>query len=77
MGTTRMKHVKYTGDDRSFKVGATALMDDNGRVQLDGPKDFWRTGSEARKLHPLCFGWHDCGTDWVDVEQEVVWEPPK
>jgi hypothetical protein len=60
-----VKPVKYVGEKRmGIRKGALALMNDQGLVQLDGPKDLWRYGPDAMKYYPLCFGWHDCGTDW-------------
>jgi len=56
-----MKHVKYTGDNPVYRKGETALMRKDGLVQLDGPKDMWRSEPE---FHPMCFGWHDLGDEW-------------
>jgi hypothetical protein len=61
-----MKHVKYVGEKGlGIRRGALALMNDQGLVQLDGPKDLWRYGPNVKIDYPLCFGWHDCGKDWV------------
>ena len=52
-----MKHVEYVGDESLFPYGVkTALMREDGKVQLDGPKDMWRANP---KYHPLCYGWHE------------------
>jgi hypothetical protein len=52
-----MKTVVFTGPEIDFPYGnKTALMDDEGRVQLCGPKDMWRGGP---RHHPLCYDWHD------------------
>jgi len=48
-----MKTVVFTGPEIDFPYGnKTALMDDEGRVQLCGPKDMWRGGP---RHHPLCY----------------------
>ena len=39
--------------------GKTALLREDGFVQLDGPTDLWRHGERARDRYPLCYGWHD------------------
>jgi len=74
MGTTKLKQVKYVGDDPTIRKGKTALIREDGKVQFDFGSGGWAVRDSA---DPRCYGWHDCGTDWVDVEQEVVWEPPK
>ena len=62
-----MKCVKYVGDDSKIRKGSLAMMRDDGKVQLDGPKAMWRAGALAREFHPLCFGWHEAnGEDWIE-----------
>lgn len=58
-----MKHVRYVGDNPTLSKGATALMRDDGKVQLDGPKDGWRA---SERMDPRCFGWHDLGGQWEE-----------
>lgn len=59
------RHVRYLGQHPTLRKGVTALMRKDGRVQLDGSKDGWRA-SERRD--PRCYGWHDLGEEWEDVE---------
>ena len=66
-----MKYVKYTGSDPRLLKGCTALMNDSGLVQLDGPKEMWRHGEEATRRYPLAYGWHDLGNKWEEVEKQV------
>ena len=58
-----MKHVRYVGDNPTLHKGATALMRDDGKVQLDGPKEGWRA---SERVDPRCFGWHDLGDQWEE-----------
>jgi len=59
-----MKQVKYTGDNPTLRKGQTALMREDGKVQLDGPKEGWRA---SERMDPRCFGWHDIGDQWEEV----------
>lgn len=62
-----MKQVRYTGQNPTLHKGQTALMNDDGKVQLDGPKEGWRA---SERMDPRCFGWHDLGQ--MDVEWEEI-----
>ncbi len=67
-----MKHVRFIGDPSDFPFGVkTAHMNDDGLVQLDGPKDMWRQPSRYANRHPysLCYGWHDI------PEWRALWVP--
>jgi hypothetical protein len=75
------KQVIYVGDTRRlgdiFRLvqnKTTALMDDNGLVQLDG-NDEWRL-SEGYK-NPWCFNWYDLGYEWKEIQhvEEATDEP--
>jgi len=57
-----MKAVVYIGDNPTIPKGTKAIMREDGRVQFDGPKDGWRA---SNRMDPRCFGWHDCGKEWV------------
>jgi hypothetical protein len=65
------RQVLYIGESKGIGNGkfnlvqnkTTALMDDNGFVQLDG-NDEWRLREEFR--NPWCFGWHDLGDEWQE-----------
>ena len=67
-----MKSVRYVGDNPTLHKGATALMRDDGKVQLDGPKDGWRESYQkdgwrgSSHMDPRCFGWHDLGDQWEE-----------
>ncbi len=60
-----MKHVKYTGT-LPHLIGHTALMDDSGKVQLDGHVDNWRKPNNFKDRR--CYGWHSLGTDWEEIK---------
>lgn len=67
-----MRQVRYIGPNRQLggkfslvQHRTTALMDDNGLVQLDG-NDEWRHREEFR--NPWCFNWHDLGYEWEDIQ---------
>ena len=61
-----MQHVVFTSGPCE---GKTALRDDKGLVQLDGPKSgAWRHGADANKYHPLCFGWHEVQGNWKEAQ---------
>lgn len=55
-----MKHVRCISQHSSL-YGKTALQREDGRVQLDGPKD-----DATRQVNPLCFGWHDLDVEWEE-----------
>ena len=74
MGTTKLRQVKYVGDNPTIRKNQTALIREDGKVQFDFGYGGWGVYNYA---DPRCYGWHDCGTDWVEVEQEIVWEPSK
>ena len=59
-----MRAVKYAGDHPTLRKGQTALMRDDGKVQIDGAKEMWRASDRA---DPRCFGWHDLGDQWETV----------
>ena len=68
------RQVLYIGDNRqlggSFRLiqhRTTALMNDNGLVQLDG-NDEWRLQENLR--NPWCYGWHDLGYEWKEVQND-------
>ena len=72
METAKLRQVKYVGDNPTIRKNQTALIREDGKVQFDFGYGGW-----AANTDPRCYGWHDCGTDWVEVEQEIVWEPSK
>ena len=61
-----MRHVRYTGQDPTLRKGCTALMREDGKVQLDGPTDFWRSPTFCDQR---CFGWHYLGEEWEDIQE--------
>ena len=65
MDTTTMKRVKYLGSQPTIRKGQTALMNHEGKVQFDFGYLGW-AGKERND--PRCYGWHDCGLDWVELD---------
>ena len=59
-----MRHVKIISGAYS---GQTGLQRDDGKVQLDGPKDVWRLGKDAPKMYPMCYNWHDINGEVEEI----------